>query len=305
MKSIKILFCALITLILSSNILADDYADKLDKLMAEFDNAGMFSGNVILAKDGNIVFEKSYGYADWDSKTPVTSSTLFNICSLNKMFTHSMILQLQKEGTLSVNDPLNKYLKIFPDDIGGKITIQMLIEMKAGLNDYLRDPAFIQNIDKFKTVNDFLEIIKDEPLLFEPGTEQEYSNSGYVVLGGIIEKVTGKSYTENLMERFFAPLGIKDAYYKQIGDNAPNCASGTLLTYKSEKKSDSFQGMPSPAGGLYMNANDLLKFENFLKTADLIPQGIRAGGSPGWNSIFAQYKNGYTLIITSHLGCRR
>ncbi|HJY64344.1 MAG TPA: serine hydrolase domain-containing protein, partial [Ignavibacteria bacterium] len=256
---------------------ADDNAGKLDKLMSEFDKTEMFSGNVILSKDGNKVFEKSYGYADWESKTPVTPATLFNIGSLNKMFTHSMILQLQKEGKLSVNDPLNKYLRLLPDEIGGKITIQMLIEMKAGLNDYLRDPAYNRNLEKFKTVNDYLEIIKDEPLLFEPGTGQEYSNSGYVVLGGIIEKVTGKSYTDNLKERFFVPLGLNNVYYRQIGNNVPNCATGTLLTYKGEKKGDPFHGMPSPAGGLFMNANDLFKFDNFLKTAGLISPGSRAG----------------------------
>jgi CubicO group peptidase (beta-lactamase class C family) len=280
---------------------ADENADKLDKILTDYNNIEMISGVVLLAKDGAPVFEKAYGYADWEQKTPNTTATLFNICSLNKMFTHTTILQLQQEGKLSVNDPLNKYLNLYPDAIGGKITIQMLLDMKAGLNDYLSDPAYINNIEKFKTVNDYLEIIKNEPLLFEPGTGEEYSNSGYAVLGGIIEKVTGKSYTDNLKERFFEPLGIKNAYYRQIGDNVPNASVPAKINYDGSKKNMQYKTMPSPAGGLFMNAEDLLKFDNYLRKANLLFQATRAGGSPGWNSVFAQYKNGYTLLITGNL----
>jgi len=299
---LNFLLKVLVFVVFAANAHADVNADKLDKIVNEYHDLGMFSGNVLVAKDGNIVYEKQFGYADWQSKTPVTSQTLFRIGSLNKMFTHAMIKQLEGEGKLSVNDPLSKFLDIYPKETGDKITIKMLIEMKAGLNDYLRNPAFYQNIEKFKTVNDYLEIIKDEPLLFEPGTGREYSNSGYVVLGAIVEKVTGKSYVENLTERFIKPLGLTNTHYLLIGETVPNMANGTRISFSGEKVNSPSTEQPSPAGGMFSNAQDLLKFEQYIRQSGLISPGIRAGGTPVWNSIVAQMKDGYTIIINSNLG---
>lgn len=295
---IKFLFFA----VFINNLMADEYADKLDKIVNEYNNLGMFSGNVLVAKDGNIIYEKQFGCADWEKKTPVTPETLFRIGSLNKMFTHTMIKQLEKENKLSLDDPLSKYLDLYPKETGDKITIKMLIEMKAGLGDYLMNPAFNQNRGKFKTVNDFLEIIKDEPLLFEPGTAQEYSNSGYVVLGGIIEKVTGKSYVDNLKERLINPLDMNNTHYLLIGETVPNMASGTRITFSGNKVNTPFTEQPSPAGGMFSNARDLLKLDQYLRQTGLIGAGIRAGGTPVWNSVFAQMKDGYTVIINSNFG---
>lgn len=295
---IKFLFFA----VFINNLMADEYADKLDKIVNEYNNLGLFSGNVLVAKDGNIIYEKQFGCADWEKKTPVTPETLFRIGSLNKMFTHTMIKQLEKENKLSLDDPLSKYLDLYPKETGDKITIKMLIEMKAGLGDYLMNPAFNQNRGKFKTVNDFLEIIKDEPLLFEPGTAQEYSNSGYVVLGGIIEKVTGKSYVDNLKERLINPLDMNNTHYLLIGETVPNMASGTRITFSGSKINSPFLEQPSPAGGMFSNARDLLKLDQYLRQTGLIGAGIRAGGTPVWNSVFAQMKDGYTVIINSNFG---
>lgn len=295
---IKFLFFA----VFINNLMADEYADKLDKIVNEYNNLGLFSGNVLVAKDGNIIYEKQFGCADWEKKTPVTPETLFRIGSLNKMFTHTMIKQLEKENKLSLDDPLSKYLDLYPKETSDKITIKMLIEMKAGLGDYLMNPAFNQNRGKFKTVNDFLEIIKVEPLLFEPGTAQEYSNSGYVVLGGIIEKVTGKSYVDNLKKRLINPLGMSNTHYLLIGETVPNMASGTRITFSGSKINSPFLEQPSPAGGMFSNARDLLKLDQYLRQTGLIGAGIRAGGTPVWNSVFAQMKDGYTVIINSNFG---
>lgn len=299
---LNLLIKILLFTVFVNNITADEFAGKLDKIVNEYNDLGMFSGNVLVAKDGSIVYEKQFGCADWEKKTPVTPETLFRIGSLNKMFTHTMIKQLEKENKLSVDDPLSKYLDLYPKETGDKITIKMLIEMKAGLGDYLINPEFNQNRGKFKTVNDFLEIIKDEPLLFEPGTGQEYSNSGYVVLGGIIEKVTGKSYVENLKERLINPLGLSNTHYLLIGETVPNMANGTRITFSGSKVNSPFTEQPSPAGGMFSNAQDLLKLDRYLKQTGLLPQAIRAGGSPVWNSVLAQMKDGYTVIITSNFG---
>src|SRR5260221_7266618 len=128
---------ALLLISLQTHIKCDDLADKLENIVSGYDKVGLFSGVVLLAKDGNEIFSKTYGYSNWESKTPTTKETLYNICSLNKVFTHAIILQLQNEGKLSLNDALSKYLSIFPEATGSKITIGMLVEMKAGLGDYL------------------------------------------------------------------------------------------------------------------------------------------------------------------------
>jgi tetratricopeptide (TPR) repeat protein len=261
----------------------------------------IFSGVVLVPKDGEPVYKKAFGYSDWTSKTDNNTSTLFNICSIGKVFTHAIILQLANESKLNLSDALNKYITVFPDEIAGKITIDMIIEMKAGFGDYLNDPGYNKNREKFKTVNDYLELIKNEPMLFEPGTNREYSNSGYAVLGGIIENVTGKSYAENLKERFFNPLGMKDTYYKQMEDNLSNCASGTRILFNGNKKSGMMEASPSPAGGIYTNADDLLKFDNELRKTKIFGSFIkRAGGTPFWNSVLIEKDEHYTIIILAN-----
>lgn len=295
---LKILFFTIFT----ASTIADDFTDKLDKIINEYNALGLFSGNVLVAKDGNVISEKQYGFADWEKKIPVTPETLFRIGSLNKMFTHTLIKQLEQENKLKLDDPLSRYLDIYPGETGDKITIKMLIEMKAGLGDYLMNPEFNQNRARFRTVNDFLEIIKNEPLLFEPGTQQEYSNSGYVVLGGIIEKVTGKSYTENLKERLLLPLDLENTHYLILGETVPNMAAGTRITFSGEKVNSPFMEQPSPAGGMFSNARDLLKLDKYLRQTGYLSQAIRAGGTPVWNSVFAQMKDGYTVIINSNFG---
>jgi tetratricopeptide (TPR) repeat protein len=281
---------------------ADELADKMDKIVNEYNDIGMFSGNVLIAKDGGIIYQKQFGFSDWEKKTPVTNETLFRIGSLNKMFTHAIIKQLEGEGKLNLNDNLGKYLKLYNDERDNKITINMLLEMKAGLGDYLDDPAYIDNIEDMRTVDDFLAIIKDEPLLFEPDSSMEYSNSGYVVLGGIIEKVTGMSYPDNLKRRFLEPLGMTNTFYLLMGETKSNMASGTRINFSGGKSSSNFPEQPSPAGGMYSTAEDLLKFTNELIRSGLVPPGIRAGGTPVWNSILAQFKDGYTIIINSNFG---
>src|ERR1039457_2373056 len=166
---------------------------KTDELLNDAIQKGIFSGVVIISKDGQQIYKKQYGFADWNTKRPVEDNTLYNIGSLNKQFTEEMIRQLSKEGKLHYTDPLSRYLGLFPNGPENNINIQQLIEMSSGFGDYLRDLAFrdISNTDF--SMKDVLDIIKKEPLLFEPGSKKMYSNSGYVVLGAVIETITGKS----------------------------------------------------------------------------------------------------------------
>lgn len=302
MKYIKNLLFFTLLLNINLQFSQDNITAKVDSLMKEYDKMGIFSGVVLLAKAGNVFYKQAFGNADWEHKIPNNTSTLFNIASITKLFTKTMILQLKDEGKLSLDDHLSKYLSIYDVETGNKITIQMLLDMKAGLGDYLNDPSFNKNPDEFKTVNDFLNIIKDEPLLFVPGTSERYSNSGYVVLGGIIETVTGKSYEDNLKERIFEPLNMKDSYFLRNGDKIHNTAIGANIKFSGDKKNTPFHAAPSPAGGIFTNADDLLKFSNHLLQTGMRAGNVFAGGTPAWNSILGYYDNGYILIVLSNFG---
>lgn len=291
-----------ISLLYSHNICCDDITSKIDEVCGKYQELGIISGVVLLAKDGNTVYEKSFGCADYNNNTLNTKSTHFNIASITKIFTREMIFQLKDEGKLSLNDSLSKYLDIFPEETGDKITVQMLIDMKAGLGDYMIDPGFNKDPARFTSVSELLDLIKNEPLLYEPGTSEQYSNSGYVVLGGIIEKITGKSYKENLQERIFIPAQMSSTYFEWKKGAVPNSAKGSSISFSGNKKSIDTFISPSPAGGIYTTAEDLLKFDNFIKKRNGAGGNIAAGGTPLWNSILGNYMNGYTLIILSNLG---
>ncbi len=298
---IKIKFLVFLLLLVTAKIsFADEYSDKFEQLMQSYDKQHFFSGVALLAKDGNILYKKSFGYADWEQKIPNNDQTLFNTASITKIFTMVVIKQLVDEGKINFNDPLNKYLQMYPDETGSKITIQMLLDMKAGLGDYLMNPEYRRNINKFTTIDAYIDLIKTEPLLFEPGTAQEYSNSGYAVLGGVIEKATGKSYEDNLKERIFVPLGMKDSYYKQLTDALSNCAVPAKIDFSGIKHNLRGESSPSPAGGIFTNVEDMLKFDAYLKQTKYYHTGVRAGGTPGWNAVYGQYKDGYTLIVLSN-----
>ena len=300
MSKIKILLFIILTILLINSSKADDYATKLDELLSKYDSMQLFSGVVLLAKDGNIVFEKPYGYADWNKKTANNNQTLFNIASITKMFTATMIRQLEQEGKLSLSDPLGKFIKLYGNENDNKITIDMLLQMKAGLGDYLGDPNYNKNVESFTNVDAYLNLIKNEPLLFEPGTNSEYSNSGYAVLGGVVEKVTGKSYADNLKERIFDPLGMTNSYFRQISDVLSNSAVPAGIDFSGNKHNMQEKTSPSGAGGIYTNVEDLLKLDTYLRSTNLMSLGTRAGGTPGWNSVFAQFKDGYTLLVFSN-----
>ena len=268
----------------------------------------LFSGIIVLKKKDQIVYEKVAGYANWENKVPVTEKTLFNIASLNKPFTHELILQLQKEGKISLNNPISAYISNFPQEIGDKVTIQHLIDMKSGMGDYLQYPEFREIADRKVSIGELMDIIKTKPLHFEPGTSSSYSNSGYVVLGAIVEEITGKSFYDNLKQRVFHPLQMKDIYYdpKEFR-NHPDAATGTLVNYDGKKKSEQVYISPTPAGGMFATINELIKFHE-AKAAGMLPSGqgpsshMLSGGTSTWNANIGMLNDGYSLVIVSNFG---
>jgi CubicO group peptidase (beta-lactamase class C family) len=322
-----------ITLTFFINLIsAQDNLKSIDTLLNKAVQEDLFSGTVLIAENGKVVYKKSFGMSDWENTIPNNDSTKFNIGSIGKLFTQVLITQLYQEGKLDLNDKLSKYLNIYPVDVGDKITIKHLLTMSAGLGDYFRIPQFRQNPSAYKNVMDLIDLIKKEPLLFEPGISNEYSNSGYVVLGGIIEKITGESYLQNLYERILIPLAMKNSGFIYEGMKVKNRANGYMIQASGGKQNTSqiARTIPTPAGGMFSTVDDLFKMDislqndnkllddnhkailftrfrtegnkdwNTLKSSPDFGFGI-AGGSPGWNSVWDQNIAGkYTVIILSN-----
>lgn len=310
-KKFTLIILLILTALFGSSLTAQvdekNISVQTDQLLNDAIEKGIFSGTVIISNNGRQFYEKQYGYSDWNTKRQIDNNTLFNIGSLNKQFTAEMIHQLVKEKKIDYESPLSRYLDLFPPEIGDKITIQHLLEMRSGLGDYIGNPAFqkIQQTD-FK-LSDQLDIIKTEPLLFEPGTDRRYSNSGYVVLGAVIEKVTGKSYEENLRIRIVEPLGLKNIYYTKLQKaERPERAFGTTINFEGTKSSTDDISNSAPDGGIYTVAHDLFAFteakrKNQLPSGKKSEEGFFAGGTQRWNSVIYYDKNGITFIVMANV----
>ena len=293
---------------------------ELDRYLKEQTADGLFSGVVLIAKNGKPVFEKAYGWVNKKYKVPNKIDTKFNIGSLNKFFTGVAVLQLVEKGALHLDDPLSKHLSAFPQDIADKITIRYLLQHKAGWGAYWENDYY-------------LAFIKDIPVDFEPGTRQQYSNTGYEVLGMVIEKVTGQSYYDYVRENVYKSAGMTgtDAYEKD--GLVENLATGyTNHAPPRGKPGEGFQRENSllppakgtAAGGGYSTAGDLLKFINAFRSFKLLspkytamvnqdyedvehaPRRLRggigmAGGGQGINAVLEiEYGPGDIVIVLSN-----
>jgi CubicO group peptidase (beta-lactamase class C family) len=255
-----------------------------------------FSGVVLLAKDGQPFLVKAYGLADKSRNLPNNAETKFNLGSMNKMFTAVAIAQLVEQGKLSFDDKVGKLLPDYPNkDVANKVTVHQLLTHTSGLGSYW-NAKFDARRTEIKTVADYLSLFADEPLRFEPGARFEYSNSGFIVLGAIIEKVSGQSYYDYVREHIYKPAGMTgtDAYL--MSDDTPNLAMGYTNLGPDDKpasgprrpNTDTRPARGGPAGGGYSTAQDLLRFATALlnhkllsaKSTDLITTGKVAMG-PG------------------------
>jgi CubicO group peptidase (beta-lactamase class C family) len=207
---------------------------KIDSLVSAYANMHQFNGSVLVAKGGKLLINKGYGFRNVADKVPNTEQSIFQLGSITKQFTAAVILKLEEEKKLDVTDKISKYFPAFPK--GDSISIQQLLTHTSGISNYTDDANFMANeITKHKTMEEMMALFKDKPLDFSPGTGWNYSNSGYSMLGYIIEKASGMPYTAAVRKYIFTPLrmtysgfdfaGLKDAnkttgYFKIDNTNA-------------------------------------------------------------------------------------
>jgi CubicO group peptidase (beta-lactamase class C family) len=253
-----------ITMLFPTFMYAQNEIRRMDSLISNYVDQSDFTGSILIAKEGKILLAKAYGYSDADNKMPNTPSTVYNIASLTKTFTAALVLKLQEMKKLSTADKLDQYYPAYPN--GGRITIHHLLTHTSGIPDYLNDKSFSQ-VDQTKEtgLEQMIGRFKDRPLDFEPGTKFRYSNSGYTLLGYIIEKVTGMTYGRALEHYIFRPLRMQHTSFGPASQDK-HLANGYMVYYKNFKM-PSFSVHPSlsyATGAIYSTVEDLYKWNQAL-----------------------------------------
>jgi CubicO group peptidase (beta-lactamase class C family) len=306
--------------------------EALDKHLSQAVAADEFSGTVLVAKKDTVVFQKAYGLASKEYNVPNRIDTKFNVGSINKIFTQVAIGQLAEQGKLSFDDRLGKYLPDYRNrDAVEKVTIRQLLDMKSGIGDFFGLEFLAMPKNRLRTLKDFLPLFASKPLEFEPGTKQQYSNGGYIVLGAIIEKVSGQDYYDYVREHIFKVAGMNNTDWYEADVMTANLASGYTREGMADRAKDvrknniyTRPAKGSSAGGGYSTAEDLLKFVAALRDGRLSLASFRqpattdqqkssepkrahfgglgiAGGAPGINAALeANEASGYTIVVMSN-----
>jgi CubicO group peptidase (beta-lactamase class C family) len=223
-----------------------------------------FQGTALIAQEGRILFHQGYGLANEEFRLPNGKDTVYRIGSITKQFTAAAILQLQERGKLHVNDPINKYLPGYPR--GDQITIHHLLSHTSGIPS-ITDFANLEEIQRHPShPKQAMAYFQELPLEFTPGSTCAYSDSGYIILGAILEAVAGMSYEKYLQEHFFKPLGMHHTYFDRHESIIPNRASGYIMR-DGKKFNANYLDMsfPHAAGSLATTAEDLYKFGRAVK----------------------------------------
>jgi CubicO group peptidase (beta-lactamase class C family) len=208
--------------------LSADLDAGIERIVMAHHQAGNFSGSALVARGGRVVYRKGFGYANLEWKIPNAPQIKFEIGSMTKQFTALLILQFVHERRLQLDDRLSEDLPYYRKDTGSRITIHDLLTHTSGIPNFIDAPGFLEGPDSRRayTIREFVASHCSGDLAFESGTRFAYGNSGYFLLGAILEQISGKSYERLLRERIFEPLGMKDSGYARNDVIVANRASG-------------------------------------------------------------------------------
>ena len=224
----------------------------------------------LIAKDGKTIYRKAFGMANLELNVPMTPDNVFEIGSITKQFTAIAILMLEEQGKLNVEDDIIKYIPDYPTK-GKTITIHHLLNHTSGIKSYTNMPSFISDARKDMTPVELMEVFKNEPMEFEPGEQFNYNNSGYILLGYIIEVASGETYEQFIQKYIFDKLGMKNSTYGSNTKLIPNRAAGYSETENGFRNAEYLSmTLPYAAGSLMSTTEDLLKWQNALNNHTLI-----------------------------------
>jgi CubicO group peptidase (beta-lactamase class C family) len=280
--------------------------------------------SVAVARADTIILNKGYGKADLEHDVPTTSASPFRIASVTKQFTAAAILHLAEQGKLALDDNITRYVD-YPTH-GKAVTIRHLLTHTSGIKSYTDVPGFFDTVARDLPPEKVLDAVRELPPDFEPGTKWEYSNTGYHLLGMIIEKVSGVPFATYMQDEFFTPLKLTNTRYDVTSDLIPGRARGYgVIDSKPVNASYISMTIPYSSGGLLSTAGDLIRWELalmggkvispesyrqmttptklpdgsatrygfglFLSDVDGHPNFMHEGGIPGFNSILVYFPN--------------
>ncbi|PWH82560.1 serine hydrolase [Algibacter marinivivus] len=248
--------------------------EKIDQLISKYQEYGKFNGSALVADNGKVIYKKGFGMANMEWDIPNTSDTKHRLGSITKQFTAMLILQLAEEGKIDLQAPISKYLTEYPKKTGNKITTHHLLTHTSGIPNYTSFPRFMQDETRNPyTPNEFVKKFQDKDLDFEPGEKFSYSNSGYFLLGVLVEKLSGNTYEEMLHENIFKPLSMNNTGYDHHGEILKKRATGYEKNgsgYENSRYLD--MSIPYAAGSMYSTVEDLYLWDQALYTNKLLSQ---------------------------------
>jgi D-alanyl-D-alanine carboxypeptidase len=250
--------------------------EEFDAMLARLTEQELFSGTALLARGDEVLYEAAYGLASrrWD--VPNNIDTRFHMGSMNKMFTGVAVCQLAEQGKLDFDDLIVEHLPDYPNqEVAQKVTIHHLLTHTSGLGSYWNE-AYEAAMPRLERVADYLPLFVEDPLAFEPGSQSSYSNCGPVVLGLIIEAVTGQDYFDYVEEHVLKPAGMTRTGHWSFHEPEPNVAMGYTHMDPDGESLENWRNnvflvgpLSSPAGGAFTNVHDMLRFSRALQSGKL------------------------------------
>jgi CubicO group peptidase (beta-lactamase class C family) len=266
------------TLALAQRQTPPTVASPLAQMMQAHAAAGDISGAALVARNGRILYQHAFGYANLEWKIPNDLQTKFEIGSMTKQFTALLVLQFVNEGKIKLDGHLSDYLPYYRKDTGNRITISQLLSHSSGVPNFILAPGFLEGpASRTKySVKDFVENYCSGNLEFEPGTKFNYSNSGYFLLGAVLEQVSGSWYEQLLKDRIFIPLGMNDSGYAHSETVIPHRAAGYERSGSVLENARFYDmSIPFAAGALFSTVGDLLLWDQALYGERLLPANLR------------------------------
>lgn len=266
---------AIIFLLVGTSLAADDTAAKLDKLLNAYHGAGLLNGAVLVANHGKVIYKRGFGYANFEWQIPNTTDTKFRIGSVTKPFTAILVLQQVDAGKINLDAPVTEYLPEYRADTGKKVTIRHLLTHTSGVPTY-KAPQILEQTSAIGKP----ELVKkwcSGDLEFEPGTNWSYNNCGYLLLGMILERTTGKSYAELLRERILIPAGMNDSGVDTSQLFLTNRAYGYEWSPVAGLRPAPYSEISTAlgAGDIYSTAEDMFRFDRALYGDKLLSPKMR------------------------------
>jgi CubicO group peptidase (beta-lactamase class C family) len=274
-KSTRIVASTVLLLAMPAVARTQDIGTQADAYLTAWANQGRFSGAVLIAKGDKILLRKGYGNANNELNVANKPETVFRIGSITKSFTALSILQLEEKGLLKVSDPVAKYVPELPPGWNA-ITIHQLLCHKSGIPEFTSAKSYSDLTDS-RHVENALKEYADKPLLTPPGEVLRYSNAGYILLGRVIERITGESYEDYLNANILKPAGMTHTAVDHAVDLVPDRASG--YRFDGETVINAPYGDPvygGGAGALRSTVDDMLRFDRALKSGKLVSKAITA-----------------------------